>query len=162
MIPVGEKAVSNPSFKNESWSLNKITLCICSFSYVHMKVNISEPLELTGRVANVKYHLCACMEEGNTAKKGCGITKQPGPAEALKQMLFRLQAVEAELHRQQLSLVASTATDRLHTEEYPVKQVRAVPPRVKSLLIKKRFFLKDILDQYISFFVQCLCNKKII
>lgn len=28
----GEKAVSNTTFKNESWSLNKITLWICGFS----------------------------------------------------------------------------------------------------------------------------------
>lgn len=91
------------------------------------------------------------MEEGNAAKQGRGILKQPGPAEALKQMLFRLQAVEAELHRQ---LVASTATDGLHAEEYPVKWVRAVPP-----LVREKSFLKD---QYISLFLQCLCSKKIL
>lgn len=79
------------------------------------------------------------MEEGNAAKQGRGISKQPGPAEALKQMLFRLQAVEAELHRQQLSLVASTATDRLHAEEYPVKWVRAVPLS-RQKLVNKEFF----------------------
>uniref|UniRef100_A0A3Q2Y802 Uncharacterized protein n=1 Tax=Hippocampus comes TaxID=109280 RepID=A0A3Q2Y802_HIPCM len=32
---------------------------------------------------------------------GSSVCKQPGPLEALKQMMFRLQAVEAELHRQQ-------------------------------------------------------------
>lgn len=35
---------------------------------------------------------------------GNGIWKQPGPVEAVKQMLFRLQAVEAELERQQKEL----------------------------------------------------------
>lgn len=34
--------------------------------------------------------------------------KQPGPVEALKQMLFRLQAVEAELQRQQGAPAAFT------------------------------------------------------
>lgn len=48
--------------------------------------------------------------------------KQPGPVEALKQMLFRLQAVEAELQRQQQASVAPTLTDRLQAET-PVKQV---------------------------------------
>ncbi|XP_054468845.1 lung adenoma susceptibility protein 2 isoform X2 [Anoplopoma fimbria] len=48
--------------------------------------------------------------------------RQPGPVEALKQMLFRLQAVEAELQRQQQAPVASTLTDGLQTEEAPVKQ----------------------------------------
>ncbi|XP_045922221.1 lung adenoma susceptibility protein 2 isoform X2 [Micropterus dolomieu] len=47
--------------------------------------------------------------------------KQPGPVEALKQMLFRLQAVEAELQRQQQASVAPTLTDRLQAET-PVKQ----------------------------------------
>ncbi|KAK9532952.1 hypothetical protein VZT92_010309 [Zoarces viviparus] len=46
---------------------------------------------------------------------GNSIFKQPGPVEALKQMLFRLQAVEAELQRQQHARVAET-------EEAPVKQ----------------------------------------
>ncbi|XP_068562180.1 lung adenoma susceptibility protein 2 [Cebidichthys violaceus] len=42
------------------------------------------------------------------------VLKQPGPVEALKQMLFRLQAVEAELQRQQQARVAQA-------EEAPVK-----------------------------------------
>lgn len=61
-----------------------------------------------------------------------GIIKQPGPAEALKQMLFRLQAVEAELQRQQQSSVAPTLTDGLQAEETPVKQVRTVTLQVRS------------------------------
>lgn len=47
------------------------------------------------------------------------IFKQPGPVEALKQMLFRLQAVEAELQRQQ---VPPPPPVGLQTEEAPVKQ----------------------------------------
>ncbi|KAM3600276.1 uncharacterized protein V6R79_020597 [Siganus canaliculatus] len=35
---------------------------------------------------------------------GNGVLKQPGPVEALKQMLFRLQAVEAQLQQQQPSV----------------------------------------------------------
>ncbi|XP_060917425.1 lung adenoma susceptibility protein 2 [Labrus mixtus] len=53
---------------------------------------------------------------------GNNIFKQPGPAEALKQMLFRLQAVEAELQRRQEAPSAPTETDRLQTRETPVKQ----------------------------------------
>ncbi|KAM9323695.1 lung adenoma susceptibility protein 2 [Pholidichthys leucotaenia] len=44
--------------------------------------------------------------------------KQPGPVEALKQMMFRLQAVEAELHRRQEAKPAAPAiTERLQTPE---------------------------------------------
>uniref|UniRef100_A0A3B4Y008 Uncharacterized protein n=1 Tax=Seriola lalandi dorsalis TaxID=1841481 RepID=A0A3B4Y008_SERLL len=46
---------------------------------------------------------------------GNSIWKQPGPVEALKQMLFRLQAVEGKLQGQQ------ALTDGLQTEETPVK-----------------------------------------
>lgn len=37
-------------------------------------------------------------------------------------MLFRLQAVEAELQRQQQALVVSTVPDKLQTEEITVRQ----------------------------------------
>ncbi|KAM8743593.1 lung adenoma susceptibility protein 2 isoform 1-T3 [Acanthopagrus schlegelii] len=47
--------------------------------------------------------------------------RHPGPVEALKQMLFRLQAVETELQRQQQTSLAPTITDRLQTGT-PVKQ----------------------------------------
>nr|XP_046230948.1 lung adenoma susceptibility protein 2 isoform X2 [Scatophagus argus] len=53
---------------------------------------------------------------------GNSMFKQPGPVEALKQILFRLQAVEAELQRKQQASVAPTLTDSLQTEETPVKQ----------------------------------------
>lgn len=43
------------------------------------------------------------------------IWKQPGPVEALKQMLFRLQAVEAELQRQQQPPAALTLSEWLLT-----------------------------------------------
>lgn len=60
------------------------------------------------------------MKEVQTDRgaQGC-MYKQPGPAEAMKQMLFRLQAVEAELQRQHQKPGAPTLTDRLQT---PVKQ----------------------------------------
>ncbi|KAM9840954.1 lung adenoma susceptibility protein 2 isoform 2-T2 [Aulostomus maculatus] len=46
------------------------------------------------------------------------IWKQPGPVEALKQMMFRLQAVEAELQRRQQSPSnASAITDKQHTDQ---------------------------------------------
>lgn len=52
---------------------------------------------------------------------GNSIFRHPGPVEALKQMLFRLQAVETELHRQQQTSLAPTITDRLQTGT-PMKQ----------------------------------------
>ncbi|XP_034402813.1 lung adenoma susceptibility protein 2 [Cyclopterus lumpus] len=48
--------------------------------------------------------------------------KQPGPVEALKQMLFRLQAVEAELQRRQPASGAPTLLAGLQTVEAPVQQ----------------------------------------
>lgn len=67
----------------------------------------------------------ALTDRGSQAQIGLSdqdssVWKQPGPAEALKQMLFRLQAVEAELQRRQPSPGASTANQRLHMEEYSV------------------------------------------
>ncbi|XP_034752867.1 lung adenoma susceptibility protein 2 [Etheostoma cragini] len=52
------------------------------------------------------------------------ILKQPGPVEALKQMLFRLQAVEAEVQRQTQASVAPTFSDKdgLQAETTPEKQ----------------------------------------
>lgn len=63
------------------------------------------------------------MKEAQTDRgaQSC-IYKQPGPAEAMKQMLFRLQAVEAELQRQHQIPGAPTGTDRLLAEQTPVKQ----------------------------------------
>lgn len=63
------------------------------------------------------------------------ILKQPGPVEAMKQMLFRLQAVEAELQRQEQASVRPTLTDRLQTEteETPVKWVWTGTPQVIKL-----------------------------
>ncbi|XP_029299938.1 lung adenoma susceptibility protein 2 isoform X2 [Cottoperca gobio] len=71
-----------------------------------------------------------CITEAHTDRgakaRGSGLHgnslfKQPGPVEALKQMLFRLQAVEAELQRQPAS-VDPTLADVLQTQEAPVKQ----------------------------------------
>ncbi|XP_078128287.1 lung adenoma susceptibility protein 2 isoform X2 [Sander vitreus] len=52
------------------------------------------------------------------------ILKQPGPVEALKQMLFRLQAVEAEVQRKTQASVAPTISnkDGWQTEKTPEKQ----------------------------------------
>ncbi|XP_042365785.1 lung adenoma susceptibility protein 2 isoform X3 [Plectropomus leopardus] len=52
---------------------------------------------------------------------GDGVLKQPGPVEALKQMLFRLQAVEAEIQRRQQAS-AAPKLDGLQTEEAAVAQ----------------------------------------
>ncbi|KAL6097303.1 uncharacterized protein ACO6RY_06427 [Pungitius sinensis] len=60
-------------------------------------------------------------QEGVSSLHSNVILKQPGPVEALKQMLFRLQAVEAELQRQQ-ALPPPAPPVGLQTEEDPVKQ----------------------------------------
>uniref|UniRef100_A0A671VC84 Lung adenoma susceptibility protein 2 n=1 Tax=Sparus aurata TaxID=8175 RepID=A0A671VC84_SPAAU len=60
------------------------------------------------------------------------IFRHPGPVEALKQMLFRLQAVETELHRQQQTSLAPTITDRLQTGT-PMKAMRHLS-HLKSLV----------------------------
>uniref|UniRef100_A0A3Q4GE07 Lung adenoma susceptibility protein 2 n=1 Tax=Neolamprologus brichardi TaxID=32507 RepID=A0A3Q4GE07_NEOBR len=52
------------------------------------------------------------------------IWKQPGPVEALKQMLFRLQAVEAELQRQQQPPAALTLSEWLLTSATQVQGAR--------------------------------------
>uniref|UniRef100_A0A8C3AWG2 Uncharacterized protein n=1 Tax=Cyclopterus lumpus TaxID=8103 RepID=A0A8C3AWG2_CYCLU len=52
--------------------------------------------------------------------------KQPGPVEALKQMLFRLQAVEAELQRRQPASGAPTLLAGLQTVEAPVCELTSV------------------------------------
>ncbi|XP_070781243.1 lung adenoma susceptibility protein 2 [Enoplosus armatus] len=68
------------------------------------------------------------MTEGGAQARGSSlhgndVFKQPGPVEALKQMLFRLQAVEAELQRQQEAPVAPALADRLQAET-PVKKLQ--------------------------------------
>lgn len=57
-------------------------------------------------------HCCLSQSHRCLSDEGSGMQKQPGPAEALKQMLFRLQAVEAELQRQQLSPGATAANQK--------------------------------------------------
>lgn len=57
---------------------------------------------------------------------GADTWKQPGPVEAVKQMLFRLQAVEAELERQQNAPEAPPpVTHSLKTPERNVGVVEA-------------------------------------
>lgn len=75
--------------------------------------------------------------------------KQPGPAEALKQMLFRLQAVEAELQRQQQASPAPVCADTLQAEKTPVKQVRTVTLQVRKETRKCMFVfeMKQIQNQ---------------
>ncbi|XP_054614319.1 lung adenoma susceptibility protein 2 isoform X2 [Dunckerocampus dactyliophorus] len=50
---------------------------------------------------------------------GSSISQQPGALEALKQMMFRLQAVEAALQKHQQPPAASASTDWLQGEEAP-------------------------------------------
>uniref|UniRef100_A0A7N8WUZ9 Chromosome 12 C18orf54 homolog n=1 Tax=Mastacembelus armatus TaxID=205130 RepID=A0A7N8WUZ9_9TELE len=59
--------------------------------------------------------VCCVSQTTGSSLHGNTVWKQPGPVEALKQMLFRLQAVESELHRQQQASVAPTVSDRLQT-----------------------------------------------
>ncbi|XP_069025115.1 lung adenoma susceptibility protein 2 [Embiotoca jacksoni] len=57
----------------------------------------------------------ALTDRGAKACDGTSSWKQPGPVEALKQMLFRLQAVEAELQRHQQEPAAPAVTAGLQT-----------------------------------------------
>uniref|UniRef100_A0A1A8MK44 Chromosome 18 open reading frame 54 n=1 Tax=Nothobranchius pienaari TaxID=704102 RepID=A0A1A8MK44_9TELE len=64
----------------------------------------------------------AAPADGDVEVRGCGfhrdnICKQPGPVEAMKQMLFRLQSVEAELQRQKEPADPPPFTDSLKTPE---------------------------------------------
>lgn len=70
--------------------------------------------------------VCCLSQAQGCGLHGNNIWKQPGPVEALKQMLFRLQAVEAELQRQQQPSVVPTLSNRLNTKETPEKQVWTV------------------------------------
>uniref|UniRef100_A0A8C4EM51 Uncharacterized protein n=1 Tax=Dicentrarchus labrax TaxID=13489 RepID=A0A8C4EM51_DICLA len=77
--------------------------------------------------------VCCLSQALGCCLHGNSIFKQPGPVEALKQMLFRLQAVEAELQRQQQASVAPMLTDRTQAEETPAKPVRTLTLQVASL-----------------------------
>lgn len=85
-----------------------------------------------GVVETSKVYCLCCLSQAQRrlSDEGSSLCKQPGPAEALKQMLFRLQAVEAELQRQQPSPGASAANQRLGVKEHPVQtNVSAIWPR---------------------------------
>lgn len=56
------------------------------------------------------------LAQTRSSRHGNSILEQPGPAEALKQVLFRLQAVEAELQQQKASVCPAV--------EIPEQQVR--------------------------------------
>ncbi|XP_010751450.2 lung adenoma susceptibility protein 2 [Larimichthys crocea] len=84
---------------------------LCSSSHRHPVT-----LESAAAVGGVTE---AQTDRGAQVLHGSSNFKQPGPVEALKQMFFRLQAVEAKLQRQ--TPAAPPLTDRLQTEETPVK-----------------------------------------
>ncbi|XP_018523331.1 lung adenoma susceptibility protein 2 [Lates calcarifer] len=90
---------------------------------------------LTDRGAQIQDH---SVHSSPSQTLGCGlhgnsIWKQPGPVEALKQMLFRLQAVESKLQQQEEASVAPTLTDRLQTEKTPVKQRHECETELESI-----------------------------
>ncbi|XP_070845062.1 lung adenoma susceptibility protein 2 isoform X2 [Chaetodon trifascialis] len=91
--------------------LNTEELLLCSSSHCH-------PVTLESEAAGVTE---ALTDQGVQAPchslHANGIFKQPGPVEALKQMLFRLQAVEAKLQRQCPASAAPALIDRLQTED---------------------------------------------
>lgn len=65
-----------------------------------------------------KFTSAFCVSQAlGSSLHGDSIWKQPGPVEALKQTLFRLQAVEAQLGRQKEAPGAPTLSDRLCMEE---------------------------------------------
>lgn len=61
------------------------------------------------------------LAQTRSSRHGNSILEQPGPAEALKQVLFRLQAVEAELQQQKASVCPAV--------EIPEQQVRVQAPQ---------------------------------
>lgn len=88
--------------------------------------------ELSESASQISSLCCLTQAQIGLSDQDSSVWKQPGPAEALKQMLFRLQAVEAELQRRQPSPGASTANQRLHTEEYSVlTNVSVISPQDK-------------------------------
>ncbi|XP_076613584.1 lung adenoma susceptibility protein 2 isoform X2 [Chaetodon auriga] len=103
--------------------LNTEGLLLCSSSHCH-------PVTLESEAAGVTEALTdqgAQMQDPNApsvchlSQASChslhanNIFKQPGPVEALKQMLFRLQAVEAKLQPQCPASAAPALTDRQQT-----------------------------------------------
>ncbi|KAG7499410.1 hypothetical protein JOB18_036999 [Solea senegalensis] len=64
---------------------------------------------------------------------GNSIWEQPGPVEALKQMLFRLQSVEAQLQQQEGEAAAApTQPERLQTLDTPLKQMHEGEAELES------------------------------
>ncbi|XP_044190337.1 lung adenoma susceptibility protein 2 isoform X1 [Thunnus albacares] len=116
----GAESLADPVSNAAVSPVNTEELLLCSSSHCPSFTHDSAAAAAADGVTE------ALTGRGDQAQ-GCGlhrnsIWKQPGPVEALKQMLFRLQAVEAELQRQQHPSLASTLTDRLQTKETPVKQ----------------------------------------
>ncbi|XP_061658076.1 lung adenoma susceptibility protein 2 [Syngnathoides biaculeatus] len=66
------------------------------------------PTDLTGDANSIEALLEETPQTQDCSHNGSTNCKQPGPLEALKQIMFRMQAVEAELHRQQKAPIATT------------------------------------------------------
>lgn len=80
----------------------------------------------------------------------------PGPVEALKQMLFRLQAVEAKLqHQEGESPNSPRKPERLETEETPVNQVWELKKKKKTLKAPPQMFQTH--DKCFRFMTLGLC-----
>ncbi|XP_051269482.1 lung adenoma susceptibility protein 2 isoform X2 [Dicentrarchus labrax] len=115
-------SVSPPDCVKEADSpLNTEELLLRSSSHCHPVT-----LESAAAAAAAAGGVAEALTDSGAQALGCclhgnSIFKQPGPVEALKQMLFRLQAVEAELQRQQQASVAPMLTDRTQAEETPAK-----------------------------------------
>ncbi|XP_061555353.1 lung adenoma susceptibility protein 2 isoform X2 [Phycodurus eques] len=71
------------------------------------------PIDLTGAAQGITEALSEETTQ-DCSHDGSSIWKQPGPLEALKQMMFRMQAVEAELHRQHKPPIAPTGNKETH------------------------------------------------
>ncbi|XP_077352857.1 lung adenoma susceptibility protein 2 isoform X2 [Festucalex cinctus] len=88
--------------------LNNEEMKLCSTSQVPLL-----PIDSNG-AAEVLPRALSEETKQDCSHDGSSICKQPGPLEALKQMMFRLQAVEAELQRQQHLPIPPTCTQKTH------------------------------------------------
>ncbi|XP_061603721.1 lung adenoma susceptibility protein 2 isoform X2 [Phyllopteryx taeniolatus] len=90
------------------------------------------PIDLTGAAQGITEALSEQTTQ-DRSHDGSGIWKQPGPLEALKQMMFRMQAVEAELHRQHKPPIVPTGNKETHRRpESEAEQSLSGAPSLQS------------------------------
>lgn len=80
------------------------------------------------------------LAQTRSSRHGNSILEQPGPAEALKQVLFRLQAVEAELQQQKASVCPAQGalSSSLNVPAFLRQEAEAEPGRLPDGLSLQR------------------------